>query len=118
MKYCILFICLVLSFGCSTIVERPEIKGFVFDKISKHPIVNAEINIDGKTEARTDKKGMFLLKIVTSRKLLDFENGHDPKMYLLIINHPFYISDTIEEKTRGSFSKDIKLYDSIFISKK
>lgn len=105
---------LILITSCSTKVDRPEIKGYVFDMESKKPIQNVKINID-EDIVFTNKKGEFYFKSIKKRKFLDFESGHDPKIFSIIIDEKNYISDTIEEGTRGEFSDEIKVYDSIFL---
>ncbi|MCH4828952.1 hypothetical protein [Flavobacterium columnare] len=118
----ILILCMFFIVGCSVKLERPEIKGFVYDKITKKPISNVEIITfnDGQiiTESITDTLGMFYLKAIKSSHLLDFESGNDPKFYDIILKHRNYLTDSLQEKTRGSFINELKVYDTIFLSKK
>ncbi|NJM78799.1 MAG: hypothetical protein HC854_02770 [Flavobacterium sp.] len=107
---------LILITSCSTKIDRPEIKGYVFDVESKKPIQNVKVNID-KNIVFTNENGEFHFKLIKKRKFLDFESGHDPKIYSIIMEEKNYVSDTIEEGTRGEFSDEIKVYDSIFLIK-
>lgn len=121
MRY-ILIILFFLFISCSSKIERPEIMGHIYDKKTKEPIGNVEILSHNQSElfveAKTDSKGVFKLKKKSSTKLFDFESGHDPKIYFIVIRHSAYISDTIEARTRGSFTDKVKVYDSIYLLKK
>lgn len=68
-------------------------------------------------ETTTDKSGCFILNKQVTRKIFDFESGHDPKQFFFILNHQIFNSDTIKEEIRGSFG-NIKFYDTIYLKRK
>lgn len=103
--------------SCSTKINRPEIKGYIYDFDTKKPISDVTIITEEGKETTTDKLGYFILSKQTRTKIFDFESGHDPKQFFFILNHPKFNSDTIKEETRGSF-RDLKLYDSIYLKRK
>ena len=102
--------------SCSTKINRPEIKGYIYDFKTKHPISDVIIITEEGRETTTDKSGYFILSKQTKTKIFDFESGYDPKQFFIILNHPQFNSDTIKEETRGSFG-DLKLYDSIYLKR-
>lgn len=111
------FFLITLLISCSVKVEHPDITGTVYNNSNKRPLQKVKIDVDGDT-TYTNKEGQFFIKNRSKTKLFNFESGHDPVMYRIIFTHPKYISDTIEESTRGSFGKEKKIYDSIFLSSK
>ena len=117
MKLILSLILIFLLTSCSTKINRPEIKGYVFDFSTKQPITDVIIITEDGKETTTDKSGYFVLSKQSSTRIFDFESGHDPKQFFFILSHPKFNSDTIKEETRGSF-EDLKLYDSIYLKRK
>ncbi|WKL47770.1 hypothetical protein Q1W71_22835 [Flavobacterium pectinovorum] len=117
MKYYFYMLLLFVLTSCSTKINRPEIKGYVYDFETKQPISDVTIITEEGKETTTDKLGHFVLSKQTRTKIFDFESGHDPKHFFFILSHPKFNSDTIKEETRGSFG-DLKHYDSIYLKRK
>ena len=116
MKIFFSFFMMICLTSCSTKINRPEIRGYIYDFKTKRPISDVVIITENGKETTSDKSGYFILSKETKTKIFDFESGHDPKQFFIILNHPQFSSDTITEETRGSFG-DLKLYDSIYLKK-
>jgi hypothetical protein len=109
---------LLLSIGCTKVVESPQTQGFVYDSITKQPVNNAEIEINQSRSTKTNSDGMFVLPKKTACQMIAFDSGRDPKYFWFSVSHPKYKSKEIEDFARGSFSDDVKVYDSIFLQPK
>ncbi|PIE48393.1 MAG: hypothetical protein CSA40_00645 [Flavobacteriales bacterium] len=103
--------------SCSVIVERPEIKGTVYDFSTKNPINGVSVYID-EEKIISDELGQFTIESVKRKKIFNFEGGHTPLFYSIELKHPKYHSATIKKGTRGSFGQKTMVYDSIFLDAK
>ncbi len=112
-----ILIIILLLVGCSLKNDRPEVHGYVYDRDTKKTISEVTIITEKGNETTTNKLGYFVLKKEPSTKIFDFESGHDPKQFFIILNHPNFLSDTIKEETRGSF-ENVKIYYSIYLQRK
>ena len=109
---------LLLCIGCTEVVESPQAKGFVYDSITKLPIGNAQISSNRTELTSTNTHGMFILQKRTAYQMIAFDSSRDPKYFWFTINHPDYKTKEIEDFARGSFSDNVKVYDSIFLQRK
>ncbi len=112
-----LFLTSVFLCSCVTaVIERPEIRGGVFDSVNKKPIEGVSVYIDDEL-VKSDKEGAFVIKGITKKRVLNFESGHDPMFYTFKLKHSEYNSVNIKKGTRGSFDQKIIVYDSIFLKR-
>ena len=118
MKNILLFLGLLLCIGCTQVVESPQTKGFVYDSITKQPVNNAKIEVTQSRSTTTNAKGMFVLPKKTAYQMIAFDSSRDPKYFWFSVRHPNYKEKEIEDFARGSFSDDVKVYDSIFLQPK
>jgi hypothetical protein len=118
MKNILPLIIILFCTSCTQVVESPQTKGFVYDSITKQPVSNAKIEINQSRSTTTNAKGMFVLPKKTAYQLIAFDSGRDPKYFWFSIEHPDYKTKEMEDFARGSFSDDIKVYDSIFLEPK
>jgi hypothetical protein len=63
---------LLLSIGCTKVVESPQTQGFVYDSITKQPFNNAEIEINQSRSTKTNSDGMFVLPKKTAYHMIGF----------------------------------------------
>lgn len=118
MKNILLLIGILLCTGCTEVVESPQTKGFVYDSITKQPVNNAKIDVNQSKGTATNAKGMFLLPKRTTYQMIAFDSSRDPKYFWFTVSHPDYKSKEIEDFARGSFSDNVRVYDSIFLERK
>jgi hypothetical protein len=118
MKNILPLIIILLCIGCTQVVESPQTKGFVYDSITKQPVNNAKIEINPSRTTSTDASGMFVLPKKTAYQMIAFDSSRDPKYFWFSIEHPAYKTKEIEDFARGSFSDNVKVYDSIFLQRK
>ncbi|MFE8425014.1 hypothetical protein ABHQ57_13260 [Tenacibaculum sp. ZH5_bin.1] len=111
--YYLLLIALILN-SCSSRIERPEIKGTLYDSLTYKPVKGVLIQIDDE-QIKSDNQGKFTIQRVKKRVMFNFEGGHVPLFYSMELKHPKYKSIKIEKGTRGSFGEETILYDSIFL---
>lgn len=118
MRFFLFLIVFFIFCSCSTtIIVRPEIRGTIYDITTKVPIEKAHVYIDD-TIIISDENGKFIINSIKKRTLFNYESGHDPMLYLIKLEHPNYNSVNIEKRTRGSFSENLIVYDSIFLELK
>ncbi|MEM6815537.1 MAG: hypothetical protein AAF600_14315 [Bacteroidota bacterium] len=96
------------------IIERPEIRGTLYDAVIKRPIEGVSIYIDYEL-ITSNEEGKFIIEGITRKQVFNFESGHDPKFYSIKLKHPKYDSINIKKGTRGSFNQKVIVYDSIFL---
>jgi len=118
MKNILPLIIILLCIGCTRVVESPQTKGFVYDSITKLPIFNAHISSNRIERNSTNAKGMFTLQKRTTYQMIAFDSSRDPKYFWFSVSHPVYKTKEIEDFARGSFSDNVKVYDSIFLQRK
>jgi len=118
MKNILPLIIILLCIGCTRVVESPQTKGFVYDSITKRPVNNVHINSNRTESISTNAKGMFTLQKRTTYQMIAFDSSRDPKYFWFTVSHPDYKSKEIEDFARGSFSDNVKIYDSIFLQRK
>jgi hypothetical protein len=113
-----LLLCLTLV-SCSTDIIRPPVKGVIYDFENKKPILKANIiPVDSQGIHKgtfSNINGNFFIPINSKKSVFSLEGS--PKEYRLIISAKNYVTDTIIDETRYGFSKDVVIFDSIFLKK-
>ncbi len=112
--YCLFLIAIILSSCATVVIERPEIRGAIYDVRDKKPVQGVSVYIEDESKT-SDNNGKFVIDGITKKKIFNFEGGHDPKFYSFQLKHPQYDSLRIKKGTRGSFDQKIIVYDSIFL---
>ena len=79
MKLYLLLLGFTLGSCSSMIIERPDIKGTIYDELTKTSIRQVSIYIDDVV-IMSDKKGHFFIEGIKKKKFFNFENV--PQIFL------------------------------------